>query len=113
MQKGVGHDLPAGMELDALIAEKVIGMHSAEVADWIRLKEHNYGIPHYSTDIAAAWEVVDNLIERKFRVSVLRDFSEWAVCIWLPNAVRWTDAIEADTAPHAICLAALNAVGAL
>jgi len=109
-----------GRELDALVAEKVFGCKTA----WAMNRENVFcgcaGRPHgapvvsygaapvknYSTDIAAAWEVVGRfgdefILERwpefrnTWRTSFQRD-REWA---------------SAATAPHAICLAALRAVG--
>ena len=70
----------------------------------------------YSTDIAAAWEVVEKLQERGTltvssarggSVGELKTFA-WCVEIHGPEVEEW-----GDTAPHAICLAALKAVGAL
>lgn len=122
-----------GPELDALVAEKVMG----------RKREHEFdndsddptcyycnaylssrgrpcaGDPPYSTDIAAAWEVVEHMIERDMRVNVSTcyqpdDGTPW-ICtlerhesqIGDPN--KWTE--YAETAPEAICKAALAAVG--
>ena len=85
--------------IDALIAEKVMGI------DIHRLTK---GIPHYSTDIAAAWEVVEK--EKLFSQWMLGTLQkEWQV------VMPWADGIQliakADTAPRAICLAALKAKG--
>jgi len=44
--------VPAGPELDALLAEKVMGLKGAA------------RVPSYSTDIAAAWTVVEAMIRK-------------------------------------------------
>lgn len=63
------HMLSAGRELDALIAEKVMGlelvqdMQVEELRYWVpgsRKKEHK-ALPHYSTDMSAAWTVVEHM----------------------------------------------------
>ena len=67
-------NMTAGREMDALIAEKVFGW--AEL--WTDGKEYmmyppweqnmgvgydeRYPVPHYSTDIAHAWEVIEKLL---------------------------------------------------
>lgn len=109
-----------GRELDALIAEKVFGAVRTQEkfqgyvpipGDPVYYSEVykyptgvNYliddpknrhgmmgGVPHYSTDISAAWEVVEKLNKQySFHLNTKG---------------------SADTAPHAICLAALKAVG--
>lgn len=85
-----------GRELDALVAEKVLG---SERIGWAP-----------STDIAAAWELVEKLkdiLKGEFCLSFVN--SEWTVYRdWHTDSepLGW-----AQTAPHAICLAALNVVG--
>lgn len=98
----------AGRELDALIAEKVMGWYLDSTKEYHRKHIHSLGhnalapVPNFSTDIAAAWEVVE-----KFQGSfkVFKPFGgQWEV--------ECTNGFsKADTAAHAICLAALKAVG--
>lgn len=116
-----------GRELDALIAEKVMGIPSRDV--------YLDPVKHYSTDISAAWEVV----EKGFVESVvkLRDGRYYA----RPAQFDWNDKVDKEemicgydmdgttggyyeipiyekdtfgaismTAPHAISLAALKAL---
>lgn len=113
-------ELPAGPELDAAIAEQVMG--------WTKSKEfwgfhRGYGRPSLpiwepkcrcedwtpSTDIAAAWAVVERVNALGFTVKVMRENCA---------GVRYdctTDTplgdlcvnVTADTAPLAICRAAL------
>jgi hypothetical protein len=60
----------------------------------------------YSTSIEAAWEVVEKF---NYRVELLREGEDsWACTIWEKNSFSQG---EADTAPKAIVLAALKAVG--
>ena len=69
--------------------------------DWASLK-------HYSTDMWAAWEVVDRLIvNRSITVSVTTGdgYSNAVVAIGDKKFSKASDA------PHAICIAALRAVG--
>ncbi len=121
-----------GIELDALIAQKVFGATNAQVSgayatygpadiSWMRSTgdyECLNEVPHYSTDIAAAWEVVEKLKER----DILFSTEEYGY----PNAkgvrmFKFTDyttgnhnvlatLLERLTIPHGICLAALQTV---
>lgn len=115
--------MTSGRELDALIAEKVMGWivaHSSE--GFYRWKpkpdnpnsysEWQEGLPHYSTNIADAWHVVEKLKEYGNVVEV-KCFRSGSVDVQVRggniNDIR--GAGNADTAPLAICLAALKAVG--
>lgn len=115
-------------ELDALVAEKVMGWEctikmnelgeeytewsngkGGHLSDWGELRMTDVA-PKYSTDIAAAWEVVeklDLLVPTRFLV---RDVDGWVVANY-DEDLRREDGIVADTAPRAICLAALKVVG--
>lgn len=117
--------MEAGRELDAQIAEKVMGYAMTVVAaidgeslgldfeteDWQVL-------PHYSTNIAAAWPIAE-----KLHLSVMRAGDEWAAAVLdgEPHAEEGEyhggyvdcglhDVAYAPTAPLAICRAALLAV---
>jgi hypothetical protein len=73
-------------------------------------------VPRYSTDIAAAWEVVDAITCVQFAVEWCCDGHGWDARFAIWNSVK--EDVEVckgwgDSAPHAICLAALKAVGAL
>lgn len=113
----------AGPELDALIASKVMGWTTQkaksdgmEFDQWLEPASVGFVVqyrpPNYSTDIAAAWEVVEKLQARFLRVDVSAINSDgFTVKIWVSE---YADHIYAmgDTAPLAICLAALKSVGA-
>jgi hypothetical protein len=116
--------LEAGRELDTLVAEKVMGLTAdkehcpycgAEM--WIgalrsrcsSCSEWRYGwYKNYSDDISAAWEVVEKI-------------REYIECIWPNDRGLWSllsyerleeglTTVSAETAPLAICRAALLAV---
>lgn len=103
-------------ERDALVAEKVMGFtkpslgwgfHELESGSYV-----NYPLPHYTTDISEVWEVVDKL--KKKRVFINMGFSpisnRYAVNFSTVTVMKDSNGY-APTAPEAICLAALKAVG--
>ncbi|MEK8215527.1 BC1872 family protein [Paenibacillus sp. FSL L8-0463] len=115
-----------GREMDALIAEKVLGwtdikrVNPAVIHSFSADGNHaNFGFspvlykhvpfPLYSTDISAAWEVVTHL-KSKYWYFMLSDENEgWeASFYWDPHRPAF-EAVSA-TAPEAICKAALLAV---
>lgn len=85
-----------GPELDALVAEKVMGWR-----DDVALLP-----PSYSTDIKAAWEVVEKMGSNFIIASEKR--GEFAV-FFGPGEID--EFCKSSSSPHAICLAALKAVG--
>lgn len=120
--------MPAGREMDRFIAEKVMGCRVLISTDgqlYCRCgMTCNY--PHapddrdsqlygdlyeFSTDIAAAWEVVEKLRERFAQVAIDVCGDLWRARLYLDSdtlAELFADATE-DTAPLAICRAALLA----
>ncbi len=122
---------PPGPELDALVAEKVMGL---EVSWWslhphpdpdewheVLLPDDKGDMPTrqvggpggrtvspYSTSIAAAWEVVEKFVSHGCAAWVEGDGHTGyrAGC----TSQRGRFEAEGETAPHAICLAALKAV---
>ena len=114
----------AGRELDARVATKVMGWKEAwpkyaydgtpsGVLFGAGIDPHGCKIPlpHYSTDIAAAWEVVEKS-RHGSHVEVAHGATSNA-----GKYARWRCKFgmqvfaEADSAPLAICLAALKACG--
>ena len=106
--------MPAGREMDALVAEKVMGWadinsNAALVGGLCDDKRNWKPLPFYSTDIAAAWEVVEKI---KGNYGNCRFITEW-----VPKAKQWScggdgyDCGWGKTAPLAICRAALKAGG--
>lgn len=103
----------AGKELDELIAKKVMG-YGLEYADangcvWSTHLSDAIPTPLFSTDIAAAWEVVEKMKDSDFNLEKDYDFEFWN-CIIKPANTYPPIKIRGISAPHAICLAALKAV---
>ena len=124
--------LEPGRELDALVAEQVMGSIRAGAYEngepYYSPHHSDSGLtldvispaPDYSTDIAVAWTVVekvmhlkvsDDTIQPAFQVmaSSYDDVYYAGWCSLGSNTYHWKCA---PTAPHAICLAALAATGA-
>jgi len=125
----MANELPAGRELDALVAEKVMG--------WVEVRKQSIAnafgqhvmddyvgqpsigvtqpvlVPRYSSMIQEAWKVADHLRSRSQFVAVLSGMGPQGVQPWICKINRDGGFLEerADTAPVAICLAALKAVG--
>ncbi len=105
-----------GRELDALIAKKVMGIKDVQMTVGFGPVYDFTGaqgmprkvVPNYSTDIRAAWELVKKLAPSGYMVQIVqRGTNDY----WV--SVKDGEIIFAETAPHAICLAALKAVEAL
>ena len=122
----------AGRELDALVAEKVMGWVWMKEVSTIFLFERTLlpplfeskvdhsgddafiimpEIPDYSTDIAEAWEVVEKLKHLAFNVHHRYNTGVWTA--YFTDGEELFACAEDITgeAPLAICLAALKAVG--
>jgi len=105
----------AGRELDALVAEKVMGWRRVNLScmdstidGWLPpILGQGVDPPHYSTNIAATWEVVEKMKDMRPEVSF--DGARWTVIFW--GAIH-LNAIRSDSPSHAVCLAALKCVGA-
>ncbi len=138
-----------GRELDALVAEKVMGCvvnrersqpecgcEEVKGIKWIhRMYPHGFDYSHpdpyrtnyccqdpcllaYSTDIAAAWEVVEKVWPRESHFYVYKGMgsdNRWECNFMVTQAPdKLGDERRfsyGETAAHAICLAALKAVG--
>lgn len=121
-----------GRELDALVAEKVFGqtangyiqvcpqcgfdfkrgnnkapgrMWCLDCSEWVYSE-----FKEYSTDIAAAWEVVEELVQDSWIVTVTQ--SEFAYSCYLECGPKARGKIEAfgQSPTHSICLAALKVI---
>jgi len=101
-----------GKELDALVAEKVMGIKLASNESlWFK---NPTMIKPYSTDIEAAWELVGQIFgihELQFQVDGMP--TRWTAMFYHHYFKEKNFRETCDTAPHAICLAALKAVNAL
>lgn len=107
--------LEAGPELDALVAEKVMGWNVHFVEPELRNGREHWRDPVHNTlylpsqwcpsgDIAAAWEVVEKVVPGP------QGFNLYLSSAWQASFAGGT--AVARTAPLAICRAALKAVGA-
>lgn len=116
-------DIPAGRELDALICHEIFGHVVAPDPDAFVTPLARHGepmiwsadgllpVPPYSTDIAAAWLVVEKLQEQGVRVDILSDWHGHRTCRVARKSEILYDALDwSATAPLAICRAALRAV---
>ena len=115
-----------GRELDAAVAEEVMGwtdfvdeQNISTAGLWGHEPSNHYSfVPHYSTDIAAAWTVVEKVGETTPGFSLIDwppdgEAERWVAQIGSHNYPDdlWGEAL-APTAPEAICRAALTAVRA-
>lgn len=99
------NNMPAGLYMDGLIAQHVTKL-SYILYDGTD-KDAEDLIPHYSTDIAAAWEVVSHL-ESDFAIDLGNNRNGWTVKIFSRKVAAIFNS-NADTAQLAICRAALLA----
>lgn len=117
--------MPAGREMDALVAEYVMGSPCPPMPvdgpDWgsqaSQVEIWHENLPHYSTDIAAAWQVVKKFnnkltIQGPNSIDLNEGFSYpdyWEIGF---HEKSWSNKFRgvAETAPLAICRAALKAV---
>lgn len=92
--------MEAGQELDATVAEKVMGQspRAGKIIqrDGSRVTEIRE-LPHYSTRIEDAWAVVDRIHKQGHPLAPFREL--------------WKDDADLADMPRLICLAALKAVG--
>jgi Phage ABA sandwich domain len=99
-------------EIDRLVAEKVMGLKIDDyyfVLDEKGLREGE--LLNYSTNIEDAWRVVERFDKTDFRV--IRNYSgnySAGLMYWNKDTMVKFEA-KAETAPLAICLAALKSVG--
>lgn len=117
--------LPAGRELDALVAKRV--MRWTWASEWYEKGIPDW-LPHYSSEIAAAWEIVEKLVERGWYFEIRTPSRVYkTVDITWHSRIRdaehgtWDryggdsdgvigDDLRAETLPLAVCRAALLAV---
>ena len=115
-------NIKPGRELDTLVADKIFGLTMRDrytgkevpiTLDQLLMSGSALRImnlPRYSTDIGAAFEVVKKLQETAI-VEVSVHKGDWSCSINRSGNEVPDYFASADTAPHAICLAALKAVG--
>ena len=107
-------EMEAGRKLDALVAEKVMGVKPEQVYCDISGRsisryfdlEDRMRIESYSTDIAAAWQVLERVAE-SWLPCVMHDGMMWVAEF---DSIIECHTAYADTAPLAICRCALKTV---
>lgn len=119
----------AGRDLDALVAEKVMGWKRNKFSaglSWDTPSGYRTWEPSSfgsgfqpSVDIAVAWEVVEKIVTPTRCVDVRSLFAKtgpdpWECFVYdeMQDGDGVDVSVEAQTAPLAICLAALKLVGA-
>ena len=128
--------MPAGRELDRIVAERVMELPAKSIrlcgtdecvevwtdnpfyADGICNRRDVQGVcdpPSYSTDIAAAWKVVERMHECGHAIVLERwldmpSKNKWSALFIMENG-HDTGQRVAESAPLAICRAALVAAG--
>ncbi len=105
-------NMPAGREMDKLIAEEVFHLEKTNMDGWYWQDGMYDELPYYSIDISDAWKLVEKLCSEN-GCDVMK------VCKRDPELLRgeWSCNFGlgfesfGETAPHAICRAALLARG--
>jgi hypothetical protein len=117
-------NLQPGRQLDALVAEKVFNLALKQMDDalgyphpgthyWWEQK-NGKPIPRYSEDIAAAWLLAEKLLSgHEMELAQLKDGRYFVQFIGGegPDGSHYMYKAYGESAPHAIALAALAAVG--
>jgi len=104
-------NMPAGREMDALIASiffKDSYIHSVDSTNGLQRT-----FPFFSKDISAAWEVVEKLKKDGWSFTLTQHadpLGDYVIEFWRrDNFMEDYDTIRENTAPLAICRAALLA----
>jgi hypothetical protein len=106
--------MEAGRELDALVATAVFGLTMEPGDDPFFMDEYGWpeSVPRYSTDIASAWLVVEEMNAADWQFLLRQNWCHRWFATFLkpehPGDSKGWDA-SADTPQLAICLAALGA----
>lgn len=112
----------SGRELDVAVAERLMNWQrvpqQSALTDYMYRTPDHVGlmwpssVPRYSSDIAAAMQVVEKMRERKFGWTFCTaTYGWWAHCFPLPDSGYEGVKIADESLCVAICSAALQAVG--
>jgi hypothetical protein len=115
------NQMPAGREMDALVAEKIMGWakhpHTDSPTFWWEGPTKSYligDLPHYSTDISNAWEVLEEMQSGIFSArqrfyQALNEQVDIQAGLPMGQHVAWPAALGmlCKVMPLAICRAAL------
>jgi hypothetical protein len=94
--------MPAGKDIDDLVDEFVFGKPTPKDNNTILYIRNSKS---YSTDISAAWEVVNAMEKYSCDFAIKKGVDAWSAIV---GGGAWI--CDAETAPLAICQAALLAV---
>ena len=101
-------------KIDALVAEHVMGLELrdglVDMSEELNSKGCWREPKCYSTDIASAWEVIEKLKDSLDLVEIFWDIDCWCCNLW-KDGEEIIRSHAHETAPLAICLAALKAKG--
>lgn len=106
-----------GRELDVVVSQRVFGAEVRATVGEIRYRRDGIGatLPRYSTDISAAWEVVE-LLDKHGIVRISNGDGDSRDCAFMPYIPApygeysfASVSIEGGSFPEAICRAALIA----
>lgn len=119
--------IKTGRDLDALVAEKVMGWTGIEMSAYVPYGRdacgndpsgeggfYNSGrkvLPRYSTDIAAAFSVIEKMNTRRILVGIGNSEIGWQVAFFAQGLKPWR--ADAPKLPEATCRAALHAMECL
>lgn len=113
----MNYDTMTDRELDALIAERVMGAtrDADGFYEWPNSQYASYEAPDYTSNIRMAFEVVEAMRERGWYFSciVAKDWISAAFVLEEEGHDPKASEEFADTLPRAICLAALRATDGL
>jgi len=106
-------------ELNTLVAERLMGLiirrsRRAGIKVSYPGTTIQYDLPDYLEDIALAWQIVERLLDLGYYTTI-KPHCFYTPIAWIAR-VENEEAVEetlAESAPRAICLAALKAVGAI
>lgn len=110
-------DAGAWRHLDSVIAEKVFGWQYHSGSTWLVPHRDSFasapnGPPPYSTEIASAWTLVEEMQRRGVYIDVRPRRVGFGAVVGTAGAddedIWLEEHVEADTAPAVICLAALS-----
>jgi hypothetical protein len=106
----------AGPRLDAEISERVFGVKAKPMygsGSWHEVSGHRNPVKRYSSDVAAAWQIVPIMGGKGywFRLDNIDSEGYWSA-LFSNDLQIFSDYTgeSAETAPLAICLAALAAL---
>ena len=111
------YNMPAGEELDILVAEKVMAFTISKTdlhgrpGNFVTynkgVTQICYSVPHYSTNISEAWRIVEKMGPYKLE-SMHNSEKSWHKATFWRGMVGFP--VNADTVPLAICRSALLAM---